>query len=169
MNTRFIIEQLAHNHPVFLRMLSGVSAELYHWKPNQDKWSILEVVCHLRDEEVEDFRTRVRCTLERPDLPPPPIDPGAWVEERNYRKQNYEEVVASWLKEREASVKWLRSLESPNWDHAFMHPKLGPRSAGMYLANWLAHDYIHIRQINRLKYEYFDSLSDPSLEYAGNW
>lgn len=166
---RFIIDQLAQNRAVFLALLSGVSAKAYSWKPSPDKWSILEALCHLRDEEVEDFRTRVRCTLEQPDLPPPPIDPGAWVQERRYQEQDFDQMLTSWLKEREVSVKWLRSLENPSWEYAFIHPEMGPRSAGMYLANWLAHDYIHIRQINRLKYGYFDSLVGQDLGYAGNW
>ena len=40
-------------------VLAGVDAEQARWKPDADSWSILEVVCHLVDEEREDFRTRL--------------------------------------------------------------------------------------------------------------
>jgi hypothetical protein len=39
----------------------------------------------------------------------------------------------------------------------------------MIFANWLAHDYLHIRQILRLKYEYLKSISEEDLSYAGEW
>ena len=35
--------------------------------------------------------------------------------------------------------------------------------------NWLAHDYLHIRQIIRLKFAYLQQLSKEDLSYAGNW
>jgi hypothetical protein len=36
-------------------------------------------------------------------------------------------------------------------------------------ANWLAHDYHHIRQVNRRLYEYLQFKSKANLAYAGNW
>jgi hypothetical protein len=42
-------------------------------------------------------------------------------------------------------------------------------SARLFLHNWLAHDYLHIRQINRLKFAYLKAHSDISLDYAGAW
>jgi hypothetical protein len=42
--------------------------------------------------------------------------------------------------------------------------------AGDLLCSWLAHDFIHIRQINRLHYEYeANTCTDFSTAYAGNW
>ena len=38
------------------------------WKPESGGWSILEIVCHLVDEEVEDFRIRVQSTLADPTM-----------------------------------------------------------------------------------------------------
>jgi len=42
-------------------------------------------------------------------------------------------------------------------------------SAKFILANWLAHDYLHIRQITRLKYDYLQDIPNENLSYAGNW
>jgi hypothetical protein len=46
---------------------------------------------------------------------------------------------------------------------------LGRLSAGTFLSNWLAHDYLHIRQIIRLKYQYLQRQTRESLDYAGAW
>jgi hypothetical protein len=42
-------------------------------------------------------------------------------------------------------------------------------SAGMLLANWLAHDYLHFRQITKLKYDYIKYRTGEDLAYAGTW
>lgn len=41
--------------------------------------------------------------------------------------------------------------------------------AKMLLANWLAHDHLHLRQIVRLKYERLKALGGEPLAYAGEW
>ena len=40
-------------------LVQGLSAADARWKPADGAWSVLEVVTHLADEEVEDFRMRV--------------------------------------------------------------------------------------------------------------
>ena len=150
----FIIQELARNRGVFRHLLTDKTREEYHWRPAPEKWDLLEIVCHLHDEEREDFRARVQCTLTKPDQSPPPINPVGWVLERNYAGQDYEGMLSKFLKEREESVAWLRSLRSPKWGNAYRHSQLGMLSAGMFLANWLAHDYLHIRQINRYCFEF---------------
>jgi hypothetical protein len=169
MSPEKITEELEQNKKVFRELLSNKPKESILWSQNPEKWCLLEVVCHLYDEEREDFRTRVKCVLEDPAAPPPPFDPLVWVEERNYKEQNYDRVFSGFLKERENSVEWLRSIKDPEWSNAYVHPKLGPMSAYLYLTNWLAHDYLHMRQIIRLKFDYLKWKSGESLNYAGDW
>lgn len=169
MDPKNIFKQLQQNMGVFQYLLENISSEEFTWSQGPDKWCLLEIVCHLYDEEREDFRTRVRCVLEDPETPPPPIDPVAWVKDRNYKGQNYDKILHDFIKERNKSIEWLNSLENPKWDNTYNHPKLGPMSAYLFLTNWLAHDYLHIRQIIRLKFVYLHEKSGISLDYAGNW
>jgi hypothetical protein len=164
-----LIKELERNVPVFASLLQGLSTELVQWRPAPEKWNLLEIVCHLHDEEIDDFRTRVKQTLEDPMVTPPSIDPEGWVISRNYAGQDYEKVLESFLTERRASLEWLRSLQHPNWKHTWQHPRLGPLSAGLLLENWVAHDYLHIRQILQRKYGYLTHLSGENLHYAGEW
>ncbi|HXH19505.1 MAG TPA: DinB family protein, partial [Chitinophagales bacterium] len=120
--------------------------------------------------EREDFRTRLKHTFESPDQPLPPIDPKGWVTSRDYMAQDFFQTVKKFLDERMQSVEWLRSLENPPWKNAHRHPRFGPLSAEMFLASWLAHDYLHVRQINRLRYHYLlHATPEVSLRYAGEW
>lgn len=164
-----IIQALSKNGAVFQSMLTGLSSQEYLWKPQPEKWCLLEIVCHLYDEEREDFRARIRHVLETPAEPLPPIDPPGWVQERAYLRQDFADTLDRFVKEREASVAWLQSLSAPNWDSAYMHPKFGPMTASMFLSNWLAHDYLHMRQILQIKFGYLQQLSNESLKYAGEW
>lgn len=164
-----ITQELARNKDVFEGLLIGLSETEYRWKPSVEKWCLLEIICHLYDEEREDFRTRLKHVLEDSQSPLPPINPVGWVEERQYIEQNFSGKLVDFLHEREKSLKWLASMEHANWGNSYKHPLFGEMSAKMFLANWLAHDYIHIRQIIRVKYGHLEKKSAESLEYAGTW
>ncbi len=164
-----LIDQLERHGEVFLAMLNGLTSEEIHWKPAPDKWCALEVICHLHDEEREDFRARLKHVLETPKETMPPIDPAAWVAERSYIKQDLASVLAKFLQERSRSIIWLRGLTDAPWSNAYMHPKVGPVSCDLLLTNWVAHDLHHIRQLVNLQYVYLASHSKVPLDYAGTW
>jgi hypothetical protein len=161
--------ELELNASVFTAMLSGVSADVQRWRPAPEKWCLLEIVCHLYDEEREDFRARVEHLLLQPEDPMAPIDPVGWVTARNYMDQDYQGKLAVFLEERQRSLTWLDGLQQPDWSSSCQHPKLGKMTASMILHNWLAHDYLHFRQITRLKYEFLKQDSGEDLSYAGEW
>ncbi len=169
MDTLMLTRQLAKNKQVFNAMLGGLPSHMYLWRSKPEKWCLLEIICHLVDEECEDFRARVKHALKDPDTPFAPIDPVGWVKEREYLKQDYSEKLEKLMEERDRSVEWLRSMESPPWQNSTQHPELGPITAKQLLTNWLAHDFHHIRQINVLKYDYLNEHSKEDLGYAGKW
>ncbi len=170
MSLHFAIERLDANARVFAGLCTNISAEQARWQPAPGKWSIVEVVNHLYDEERDDFRARLRFILEKTPGEMPPIAPEQWAAERRYRERDLDESLRQFLEERQRSLNWLKELERPNWRLTHHHPRLGPMSAEMMLANWLAHDFLHIRQLNRLHYEYLSTrFSGVALRYAGNW
>lgn len=164
-----IVQKLGENQLVFKYLLGNKSVEEYSFKSNSNSWCLLEVACHLLDEEVEDFRARVNHILTIPNMPLPPIAPHKWPIERNYLQKDFHDTVQNFLVERQKSVDWLSSLKEPNWQQTVDHPEVGPRSAKKFLVNWLAHDYHHIRQINRIHHAYLKYLSGDDLTYAGKW
>ena len=148
------------------RAVSDVQAR---WKPSPEAWSVLEVICHLYDEEREDFRTRVDFTLHKPDADWPPINPVGWVTERGYNQRDPAASLEAFLSERRKSLAWLRSLQNPTWESTHTSPR-GSMRAGDVLAAWVAHDHLHIRQLNQLHWQYLSQDVAPvSLEYAGGW
>lgn len=169
MKPQAIIVQLQRNKLVFQNLLESTSQKLRLFKPYADTWCLLEVVCHLLDEEREDFKARVQSILTDPNEPLKPISPEKWPTERRYLDQDFETVLEEFLSERERSIEWLQSLQNPEWEQTVDHPEVGPRSAKKFLVNWLAHDYHHIRQINRIHHAYLKACSADDLTYAGKW
>ncbi len=164
-----IIENLETNQIVFSRFILNKNREEYLWKPNEKSWCMLEVVCHLYDEEREDFKARIKHVLSTPDKPLPMFDQIAWVKDRSYIEQDYNNMAEKLLAERINSITWLKSLKKPSWKNANNHPKLGPLSAEHFLANWLAHNFLHIRQLTRLQFQYLQQATNNELSYAGTW
>lgn len=151
-------------------LAEAASAEQARWKPSPADWSILEVLCHLYDEEREDFRPRLRQSIEQPDLPLPPIDPEEWAATRGYQSRDPGAMLAAWQNERRASVTWLWSLDVTAWDRPVNHPHLTGVRVGDLLAAWVAHDLLHIRQLNELHYRHLAARAAPyRLDYAGDW
>ena len=162
------IERLVTNAEVIRRLLSGVSGEQARWKPAPDRWSLLEVINHLCDEEREDFRTRLDLLLHQAERPWPPIDPLNWVTLREYNGRDPEPSLHAFLSERQQSVKWLKSLSHPAWQAAHSHPEAGTIRAGDLMVSWVAHDFFHIRQITNLLWESLTAAAEPySTSYAG--
>ena len=169
MNVEYFIERLAGNVLVFEALLRNVDSQQAAWKPSADQWSILEVVNHLYDEEREDFRTRLQLTLTDPEKTWPAIDPPAWVIERRYSERGLGLSLSDFVKEREKSLVWLRSLGEARWESVHLTTN-GSRTAGDLLASWLAHDYLHIRQLTRLSWQHAGLIAAPHrTEYAGPW
>lgn len=170
MNISTIATRMESNMNVISSLVSGASNEHARWKPSADAWSLLEVLCHLYDEEREDFRTRIDLTLHQPDTPWPPIDPQGWSIGRGYNERDLATTLSAWLDERTKSVVWLRGLSNPDWDIARPTPWGGTIRAGDVMASWLAHDHLHIRQLNELHYLWHKKQSEPfDVGYAGDW
>lgn len=169
MKLDYFVDRFAQNRGVFESLGRGVSLEQARWKPAPDKWSILEVVNHLYDEEREDFRQRIQLTLDDPTKTWPPIDPRGWVTSRGYLERELDTSLNNFLAEREKSLAWLKQLSEPNWDNSNEGPN-GTLRAGDLLASWLAHDFLHIRQLSRLHWQYVGAISDPyQTTYGGSW
>ena len=169
MNLQYYIDRLSHSPNIISALVKGVTVEQARWKPTPEKWSILEVINHLDDEERDDFRARLDGILHRPGQPLPPIDPPRWAVERKYNERDLQESFGRFLQERRSSLTWLGSLKNPNWENSHQLPH-GQIRAGDFLASWAAHDLLHIRQLTKLHWEHLNRVSEPfETEYAGQW
>jgi hypothetical protein len=166
----YYISRLEISAPIIAALLQDMSDEQLRWRPAPDSWSALEVLCHLYDEEREDFRVRLDLTLHRPEEPIPAIDPQGWVAARGYQSRDGGEMLEGWLAERRRSLDWLRALESPDWERPCADPNLSGLRAGDFLAAWAGHDLLHLRQLTEIQWAHQAAAAAPyAPDYAGDW
>ncbi len=162
-------QELQNSTEMIRALLSGVAPEAARLKPSVESWSMLEVVCHLYDEEREDFREHLDFILYRQNEKWHEIDSDRLVIERKYNEQNFAEMQEKFFIEREKSFVWLNGLQNPGWEKTFT-TEYRTISAGEMFACWVAHDNLHTRQLVELRRMRLENITKPySLEYAGDW
>jgi hypothetical protein len=169
MQFEIIYQELAQGVEIIRALASGITQAEARSRPAPESWSVLEVVCHLWDEEREDFRQRLDIILHRPAETWPPIDPQGWVITRKYNDRDLAETLDHFVAERNQSLAWLRSMPAPNWEAEYV-TRFGPIKAGDMLASWVAHDNLHMRQLVELRRGKVVSMVEPyDVRYAGDW
>ena len=131
---------------------------------------MLEVICHMADEERKDFRPRLKSLLfdDPAGSSITAINPPAWVVAENYNARDLSSSLSDFCAERDQSLEWLQGLPADvKLERTAPDREI---SAGQMLYSWLAHDYLHIRQITRLHYDFLALETQAyDIGYAGQW
>jgi len=170
MKLEFFIARLSANAQALESFCREIPAQPALWKQAPEKWSIQQIVYHLAQTEAKDFRPRLEKTLRAPEENWNPLVAAEMRLEESGVENNLAEYLQNFLAERETSIIWLAAIENPNWKNSHRHNEQLTLAAGDLLASWLAHDYLHLKQIIRLQYDYVNSISKPfKTDYAGKW
>lgn len=143
---RLLVEDHARFPSVVLNMIQGADAALLRARESPKRWSPLEILAHLRDEEIEDFRPRAQAAFDERPIEKG-IAPEAWVLERRYNEMDPGAVFLDFARERADSCRWLSTLAPADLENATEHAKLGRMRAGDFIAAWRTHDLLHARQL----------------------
>lgn len=161
--------ELVDSTEMIRSLLVGITQEEAHVKPDPESWSVLETVCHLCDEERDDFRQRLDIILQRPSEKWPPISPEEWVRARKYNEQDFKKMKERFLSERGKSLDWLKGQSNANWDRRYASESR-VMTAGDMLSSWIAHDNLALRQLVELRRFRIEQVTRPySIAYAGDW
>ncbi len=164
-----LLAELESNAETIRALVNGISQQEAQVKPAPEAWSILEVVSHLYDEEINDFRPRLDIMLHRPTEPFAANDSAAAVTERSYNERDLAEMLEAFLAERRKSLAWVKGLANANWDVSYTTP-WRTLTAGDMFTSWVAHDTLHLRQLVELRHDLIVRLSQPyDTDYAGDW
>ena len=161
--------ELVNSTEMIRALIKDIGQEQAQAKPDAKSWSILEVLCHLHDEEREDFREHLDFILHRQNEEWHVIDPQAWIMERKYNEQNLIEMQEKFFAERKQSLEWLNTVSHVDWSITYTS-EYGSVSASEMLSCWIAHDNLHIRQLVELRRKHIEHITSPhDLQYAGDW
>lgn len=132
--------------------LKGVPKKLLLWTPGPGKWSILEIVAHMRDMEREAYIARYRRILTEDNPTLPDIDGDLIALRDDYRSMKLPDLLRDFLKLRKECLKVLKSVKAAQWDRAGTHETAGPLSMGDLLRRQsIGNDEAHLGQIEGIK------------------
>ena len=164
-----LYQELQNSTEMIRALLSGITQAEAQVKPAPESWSILEVTCHLYEEEREDFREHLDFILHRQNEEYHAIDPQAWITERNYNQQDFLQMQGKFFAERQKSLAWLQEMSGSDWDITYTSD-YGSLTAGEMFSCWVAHDNLHLRQLVELRRERIEKITNPyPIGYAGDW
>lgn len=127
-------------------LLGDLDDAAWRTRPAPAEWAPVEIVCHLRDEETEDFGARVRVILEG-GRSFAPIDPERWAMERRYRDASPRAALEALRARRAASLDFLGGVAPERLTGAIEHRALGPLSGLDLVVAWATHDRLHLAQL----------------------
>jgi DinB superfamily len=160
-------QELARFPALLDAVVAGLTPERWRARPAPDEWAAVEIVCHLRDEEAEDFGARVRVILEG-GTRFAPIDPEGWAMARRYHDAEPAAALAAFRERRAASLALLADAPPDRLTASGESPS-GLRLSGLdLLAAWVTHDGLHLRQLaGTLTREWADRWAPLRADYAG--
>jgi len=144
------LDMLRKNLKVVGHIVENTSqADASTYRDGGDGWTVVEVVCHLRDWEILFLeRARMTMTQEFPTLPNP--NPTEAALEREYNTQNLQSVYAEWQRNRDLFLNFLDSIAETDWERAADHPVRGHFTLNDQLLLTAWHDVNHIEQITHI-------------------
>ncbi len=146
---REVVEALRATPETLAQLLAGVPQERARAARGGDEdWSVIEVVCHLRDtEEVVMQRMRTLRDADEPLIAG--FDQEALVHERNYAATDLQDALAGFIHWRTQHAADLAALPITEWDRTGTHTEIGPVSIRSHSLHIVWHDAIHLAQIAR--------------------
>lgn len=111
-------------------------------------WSVIEVICHLRDaEERAHQRTRQMRDHDNPLIEG--YDQEELARAGNYAAADLRAALDGFLAARAAHLADLAALTAEQWQRPGTHSEIGPISIASHAAHMASHDAIHCAQIAR--------------------
>jgi hypothetical protein len=130
-------------------LLEGVTQEQAQSAIGGDEgWSIVEVICHLRDaEEFALNRNRLMRDHDNPNIIP--YDQEQLAIDRHYADQNLRQVLSDFFRLRREHISLLENLSEEDWHRPGQHPEAGRIEIFDHTLHMVCHDTIHCAQIAR--------------------
>ena len=132
--------------------LARVPRKLLTWRPAPGKWSIHEIVCHMRDAERLGYLYRYTKVLAEDNPRLPDVDGDKLALERQYPRLALREVLRDWRAARKEVLAILKKVKPAQWARIGTHETAGALSLETILQRQaLGNDEAHLDQIEQIK------------------
>ena len=145
-----LIDNLHKNGAILTHILQGIAqSDAASWRDGVDGWTVLDVMCHLRDYE-DIFRERGELMMGDSVPTYPVYDHLAMVVEREYHAQDLLSVLAEFMASREKTAVFFTNFTASDWDRTGNHVEQGLFTMSSLAAHIVWHDSNHIEQMTRI-------------------
>jgi len=130
--------------------LNGLSYPLdsFAWthEPTPGDWSLTELICHMRDTELEIHHMQIKLFNEQgePFIPRP--DTSIWASQRDYLHENGMQALKEFNNARRETLRLLKNIEEDKWNRKARHAIFGPTNFLEVISFIADHDRMHIQQ-----------------------
>lgn len=146
MSIEELLEQYAAGPQLLREAVAGMSEEQLKAKPVPDRWSTLEVICHLSDAESV-YAERMKRVIAEDEPPLRGMDPDAWLPCLAYHARDAEEELRLVEATRGQLARILRSLKPADFQRTGHHSEDGPMTLVTLLQRITNHIPHHVQFI----------------------
>jgi hypothetical protein len=133
--------------PAVLQSLTrALTEEQWRHEPRREDWAMNEIICHLRDTEVEIHQLQLDLMLEKPDAFIPRPDTGVWASEREYLHVDGAQALREFSAARLANLEKLKTLDDEILSRKARHAIFGPTNFLEVVGFMADHDRMHVQQ-----------------------
>jgi hypothetical protein len=146
-STQDILDALRATPDILTGLLIGVTQEEAQAARGDDGgWSVVEVLCHLRDaEEVTLQRLTLMRDQDNPDIIP--YDQEKLAVERNYASEDMHAALFAFIRLRQKGIALLENLPPDGWERSGNHLEIGRITIFGHALHKVSHDAVHCAQI----------------------
>ena len=115
-------------------------------KGTKDEWSLIELICHLRDIEREVHQMQIKLFESKVDPFIPRPDTSVWSSQRDYLHDDGPAALESYIEARRETLEILRKLSEVDWQRKARHAIFGPTNFMEIISFIARHDGMHLQQ-----------------------
>jgi hypothetical protein len=145
------IELYGNAYNLLVEGLKQFPAEMWHFKPAPDHWSVHEILIHITDSEANSY-IRCRRFIAEPGKDVMAYDENGWAPALRYYEQSIEDALElfKWL--RHNTYQLIRTLPDSVWANTVFHPENGLMTLDDWLEIYTRHIPDHLEQM-RVNYQ----------------
>ncbi len=128
-------------------LLDPIPPSAWRQRPASGDWSVVEVLCHLRDVEREVDQPRLRRILTEDEPFLPAETPDDWASTRRYQDQDGPSALEEFATQRLETLDLLEPLSADQWGRKARHTLFGPTTLQELVSFNAEHDRLHVRQV----------------------
>jgi len=140
------MKQLAQSPARLAKLVKGLDANGWKKSYGPGKWSIRQILAHLRDCEMV-YAVRWRKMISEENAVLTPFDQDLWASGTAYAKQDAKRALATWSALRATNLEMLKLAGKAALARGGNHPEYGPITAAQLVRHILAHDENHFGQV----------------------